>query len=436
MLRNSVDRAVERAGSEAAAALDAARRAAREGNQEEARRLLSQLEEQVEDLTPEQARLLRAELGLDTPAGLRPPGAVEQPDARQVRLLEESGLVESGGKLTQEQLDNELAMVRRSQPQPTQEPGYVDEVDLGNGHRWRRREDETWCRFSPPSLCGTVISGVAPHGAAPNWQAALLDKSSPYYNPEAVERLNRILERVRALGIDIDMNEVVEDLTAFRGPGRRATRLNEALDVIEAEFDRVARVARGESGAPFGAEDLREQGFLPSTDTGDAQSLLEDAILGGPGGLSIRGKPVLLTGIDNEVQTQRSALRRRMLNAGLAPGWEPWNAHHVIPWELRYHGVFDILRVINKGDWDHNRLENGFPLPTREHIKGAENLPVHQLPGPGRGHPGYNADVSKRLDNLLEAYRDDPVRLRQEVMTLMDDLKGELDAGGWRGHVF
>jgi hypothetical protein len=60
-------------------------------------------------------------------------------------------------------------MVRRSQPQPTQEPGYVDEVDLGNGHRWRRREDGTWCRFTERSLCGTVIEG-APRPARPRFQ--------------------------------------------------------------------------------------------------------------------------------------------------------------------------------------------------------------------------------------------------------------------------
>ena len=37
------------------------------------------------------------------------------------------------------------------------------EVDVGNGHFWRRRKsDGTWCRFSPlpPSLCGTEIGGL------------------------------------------------------------------------------------------------------------------------------------------------------------------------------------------------------------------------------------------------------------------------------------
>ena len=174
--RNSVDRVLEKVGAEATHTLDAARRAARAGNQDEARRLFNQLEEH---LTPEQTRVLRAELSLDVHAPVRPPEATEPPNQRQTKLLEESRAVSSGNQLTQEQLDNEIAMVRRSQTRPATELGYVDEVDLGNEHIWRRKADDgTWCRFSQKSLCGTVIEG-APRPARPRF-----DKDVPPANYE------------------------------------------------------------------------------------------------------------------------------------------------------------------------------------------------------------------------------------------------------------
>src|SRR5262249_5016921 len=40
---------------------------------------------------------------------------------------------------------------------PSVDPDYVDEVDLGNGHTWRRKEDGTWCRFTKKTLCNTTI---------------------------------------------------------------------------------------------------------------------------------------------------------------------------------------------------------------------------------------------------------------------------------------
>ncbi|MCB8986615.1 MAG: AHH domain-containing protein [Ardenticatenaceae bacterium] len=431
VLRNSVDRAMERAGSHAVETLDAARRAARAGNQDEARRLMNQLEEH---LTPDQVRVLRTELNLDVPGSVHPPQAVEPPDTRQTRLLEESRAVASGVDLTQEQLENELAIVRRSQPQPSHESGYVDEVDLGNNHVWRRKADDgTWCRFSGvKSLCGTHIPGAMPPGPPPAWATELLNPRSAYYNPQAVARINRLIERVRGLGIEVDMNEVAAALTQFRGRGRSATRINEALDVIEAEFDRLAN----SQGAPSTIEDLRPH--LPGADADDAAvQALEEAV-GVQEGLSFGGRPVVHTGIGDEIQTLRNVLRNRMLDAGMAPSWAPsgreWNAHHLIPWERQHHSVFDVLRA--NGGWDHNALANGIGLPTRPGIAGAEHLPVHQLPGPGRGHPVYNDYVKGRLDDLMGRFGNDPAELRRQTNLLLEDLRGQLEAGGYRGYVF
>lgn len=91
-----------------------------------------------------------------------PPGRVPPKSAEQGELLASSSVIDDGSALSQAQRDAELDLVARSDPQPSSTPGYRDEVDLGNGHVWRRRDDDTWCRFSPipPSLCGTRIAGA------------------------------------------------------------------------------------------------------------------------------------------------------------------------------------------------------------------------------------------------------------------------------------
>jgi hypothetical protein len=79
----------------------------------------------------------------------------------------------------------------------------------------------------------------------------------------------------------------------------------------------------------------------------------------------------------------RGQLKARMKAAGMAPTWATspadWNPHHVIPMELENHRVLDQLRA--HGGWDHTAAVNGYPLPTRPGIEGAEHLPVHQVTG-------------------------------------------------------
>lgn len=71
---------------------------------------------------------------------------------------EEAGLLrqtEGLGRATisTSQVDAELAIVKRTPKRLTGGGDYVEEVELANGHTWRRRPDGTWCRFSRDPFC-------------------------------------------------------------------------------------------------------------------------------------------------------------------------------------------------------------------------------------------------------------------------------------------
>ncbi|MBI4003283.1 MAG: hypothetical protein HY348_16075 [Nitrospira defluvii] len=72
---------------------------------------------------------------------------------------------EFSGALPQDLADQELAIVKRADKVPITESGgkYVNEVDLGNGHKWKEHPNGTWCRFSDrPTNCTPPINGFGP----------------------------------------------------------------------------------------------------------------------------------------------------------------------------------------------------------------------------------------------------------------------------------
>ncbi|GAB4284067.1 MAG: hypothetical protein Kow0092_38660 [Deferrisomatales bacterium] len=73
---------------------------------------------------------------------------------RQRALLARSGR-KPAHRMTRAEMGAEIDVASRAPRRPSRTAGYVEEVDLPNGHTWRRRADGTWCRFSTrPGLCG------------------------------------------------------------------------------------------------------------------------------------------------------------------------------------------------------------------------------------------------------------------------------------------
>ena len=146
----TLERTLDRAGmTDTLKAARAAARSGEPGSIEKVEALATRLEAHLE---PSEITALRQELGAElraTPG--RPPGTATA-SKQQAHLIDESATIPAPSG---EHLEAELDVVGRSAPQPSREPGYVDEVELENGHVWRREPEGTWCRFSAKTLCGT-----------------------------------------------------------------------------------------------------------------------------------------------------------------------------------------------------------------------------------------------------------------------------------------
>ena len=88
-----------------------------------------------------------------------------------------------GDKLTRRELDLELDAVDRGRRRPSTVPGYVDEVELPNGHTWRRDPAGSLCRFSKkPDVC------VTPGDKKPDYTGR---RQAPERDPSTTSRLSR-----------------------------------------------------------------------------------------------------------------------------------------------------------------------------------------------------------------------------------------------------
>jgi hypothetical protein len=98
----------------------------------------------------------------------------------QELLVRTGNRTEFPGALPKDLADQELAIVKRADKVSITELDgkYVNEVDLGNGHKWKEQPNGTWCRFSNgatnctvlidepgPQLPGTVVAYAASKSA-------------------------------------------------------------------------------------------------------------------------------------------------------------------------------------------------------------------------------------------------------------------------------
>ena len=154
----TIESSAERAGK--TTALKAARDAAEKGDWENAYKFADDVASGIDH---EEAIALRDELKktLSKDAAKNPHGTAKPHNDHQKKLLSESG--KSDELPTGEHLEAERDIVERSAPQPTDEPGYVEEVNLGNGHSWKRKADGGWCRFSGKAKgCGSFNRSEGP----------------------------------------------------------------------------------------------------------------------------------------------------------------------------------------------------------------------------------------------------------------------------------
>ncbi|MGB3692880.1 MAG: YwqJ-related putative deaminase [Spirulinaceae cyanobacterium] len=71
-------------------------------------------------------------------------------DPEAVKTLTDTAPKQRLDDLSSKELDTELELAGDLPRKQINEPPYIEEVELPNGHEWKRQEDGTWCRFSEP----------------------------------------------------------------------------------------------------------------------------------------------------------------------------------------------------------------------------------------------------------------------------------------------
>jgi hypothetical protein len=165
--------------------------------------------------------------------GARPEGEAPRSTAKQEGIGEatspaEQNVIEAGrGEKppTREQIDAEMTVVRRTEPRKLTGEQYVEEVELPNGHKWRRDSKGNWCRFSD-EVCvpGSVEAPGKPAGA-----------QAPLATPEALAKANQDLEALRnRYGTELDAHpDLKADAARIEGIGDPAVKTTEVAALRE-----------------------------------------------------------------------------------------------------------------------------------------------------------------------------------------------------------
>jgi hypothetical protein len=116
-------------------------------------------------------------------------------------------------------------------------------------------------------------------------------------------------------------------------------------------------------------------------------------------------------------QTSRRTIRANLEKSGipLPPGGK-WQAHHIVPWQLRDHPV--VVFVREKFGWSMNSAENAVALPTTTADAGKVAGKVATHSG---SHAIYTMEVANDLDNLQTAWNNySPVKIYSKFQAILD----------------
>lgn len=123
-------------------------------------------------------------------------------------------------------------------------------------------------------------------------------------------------------------------------------------------------------------------------------------------------------------QTSRDTLRKNIIRSGmpLPPGPGKWQAHHIVPWQLRDHPV--VVFVRDKFGWSMNSPENGVPLFVKSEDAGALAGKVATHSG---SHAGYTMEIANDLDILQESWNNySPNKIYSEFQRILDLNRAEM----------
>jgi hypothetical protein len=112
----------------------------------------------------------------------------EHATPHETRILEETRAIQDE-QLNTEQLNAELNAASRNEMNPSSIEGYDFEIQLDNGHTWRRRRDGRWCRFST-GFC-YITDDIPPHLRDIIEDIAERQLNNDAALPELTERLRR-----------------------------------------------------------------------------------------------------------------------------------------------------------------------------------------------------------------------------------------------------
>jgi Domain of unknown function (DUF4157) len=168
------------------------------------------LEPGAEPSGPAAAEPTAVEPGAE-PAAPEPAGEPAAPEgeapASPEDVLEDTAS-KSGSELSPEEVQTEMTAAEAAESRPIDEPPFVEETELDNGHEWKETEEGELCRFSPgPGDCFTADGEML----APEDQAQLGTRDESILSGDSAEATPMTPEE--------ELNQLIADQAADMAEG-------------------------------------------------------------------------------------------------------------------------------------------------------------------------------------------------------------------------